>query len=125
MLPQALDVLAAWNVKYLSQIVWRKVTRTGKVRVGTGYRVRSSHELVLLGGFGGRQQHAAFPSIFDGLAREHSRKPDEFYRIVVDKTPGQLRCDLFSRETRVGFDGWGREHGKFDQPTVAHSAFSA
>jgi len=28
-----------------------------------------------------------FPSIFDGLAREHSRKPDEFYRIVLEKTP--------------------------------------
>jgi hypothetical protein len=24
------------------------------------------------------------------------------------------RCDLFSRETRPGFDGWGNEHGKFD-----------
>jgi len=41
MLPQALDVLKAWGAKYLSQIVWRKVTATGKVRVGTGYRVRT------------------------------------------------------------------------------------
>jgi N6-adenosine-specific RNA methylase IME4 len=36
MLPQALDVLAAWGAKYLSQIVWRKMTKNGEVRVGTG-----------------------------------------------------------------------------------------
>ncbi len=115
MLPQALDVLNAWGAKYLSQIIWRKVTKNAKIRVGTGYRVRSCHEPVLLASFGGRQQHKAFPSIFDGLAREHSRKPDEFYQIVLDRTPGLDRCDLFSRETRPGFDGWGNEHGKFDQ----------
>ena len=92
----------------------RKVTRNGKVRVGTGYRVRSCHEPVLLSSCGGRQTHKAFPSIFDGLAREHSRKPDAFYRMVMERTPDQERCDLFSRETRPGFDGWGREHGKFD-----------
>jgi len=67
----------------------------------------------LLGGLGGRQRHAAFPSIFDGVAREHSREPDEFYKIVVDKTAGADRCDLFSRETRPGVDAWGNEPGKF------------
>jgi hypothetical protein len=34
MLPQALEVLDAWGAKYLSQIVWRKVTKSSKVRVG-------------------------------------------------------------------------------------------
>jgi N6-adenosine-specific RNA methylase IME4 len=115
MLSQALEVLDAWGAKYLSQIIWRKVTKNAKVRVGTSYRVRSCHEPVLLASFGGKQQHPAFPSIFDGLAREHSRKPDEFYQIVLDRTPGLERCDLFSRQTRKGFDGWRNEHGKFDQ----------
>jgi N6-adenosine-specific RNA methylase IME4 len=115
MLPEALDVLHAWGAKYLSQIIWRKVTKNSKVRVGTGYRVRTCHEPVLLAGFGGRQNHKAFPSIFDGLAQEHSRKPDEFYDMVLHRTQGLDRCDLFSRETRQGFDGWGNEHGKFDE----------
>jgi N6-adenosine-specific RNA methylase IME4 len=126
MLLEALETLSAWGAKYLSQIVWRKITKNGKVRVGTGYhRVRSCHELVLLASFGGRQRHAAFPSIFDGLAREHSRKPEEFYRMVVEHTPGQERCDLFSRETRPGFIGWGKEHGKFDRISyrVARATF--
>jgi N6-adenosine-specific RNA methylase IME4 len=51
------------------------------------------------------------PSIFDGVAREHSRKPDEFYSMVIDRTPGQERCDLFSRETRPCLHGLGDEHG--------------
>jgi N6-adenosine-specific RNA methylase IME4 len=94
------------------------VTKNSKVRVGTGHRVRSCHEVVLLASFGGRQNHKAFPSLFDGLARgKHSRKPDEFYRLVSDRTSGMDRCDLFSRETRSGFDGWGNEHGKFDRAT--------
>jgi hypothetical protein len=79
------------------------VTKNGKVRVGTGYRVCACHEPVLLASFRGRPNHKAFPSIFDGLAQEHSRKPDEFYQIVLDRTPDQDRCDLFSRETRPGF----------------------
>jgi hypothetical protein len=29
------------------------------------------------------------------------------------------RADLFSRETRPGFEGWGFEHGKFDAEAVA------
>jgi N6-adenosine-specific RNA methylase IME4 len=91
--------------------------KNAKVRVGTGYRVRCCHEPVLPAIFGGRQQHKAFPSIFDGLAREHSRKPDEFYRLVLNRTPGLDRCDLFSRETKPGFNGWGDEHGKFDDVT--------
>ena len=53
MLPQALAVLDAWGAKYLSQVVWRKVTKNGKVRFGTGYRVRTCHEPVLLASFGG------------------------------------------------------------------------
>jgi hypothetical protein len=28
------------------------------------------------------------------------------------------RADLFSRETRPGFEGWGFEHGKFDEETA-------
>jgi hypothetical protein len=39
---------------------------------------------------------------------------------VLSHTPQAIRrADLFSRETRIGFDGWGNEHGKFDEPAVA------
>lgn len=114
MLPQAIDTMRAWGAEYKSHMVWRKVTKNGKVRWGTGYRAMSGHEIVLIGCFGAAQIHDRFPSIFDGIAREHSRKPDEFYRLVIERTLGLDRCSLFTRETRKGFDSWGDEQNKFD-----------
>jgi N6-adenosine-specific RNA methylase IME4 len=114
MRPQAHAVMSAWGFEYKTAIIWRKVTRNGKPRIGTGYRARTMHEPVLIGTIGNPKQSAAFPSIFDGVAREHSRKPDEFYELVIKHTPRADRCDLFSRQTREGFAGWGNERGKFD-----------
>lgn len=115
MLPQALAAMTAWGFAYKSQIAWRKVTPAGKVRMGTGYWARSMHETILLGSIGKPAKFSALPSLFDGVAREHSRKPDEFYDLVIKHTSGLRRADLFSRESRPGFEGWGDEAGKFDQ----------
>lgn len=119
-LPKSLELMKAWGAKYKTELIWRKVTKNGKPRMGPGYRARGLHEPVLLGVFGDeRQIHAPFPSLFDGIAREHSRKPDKFYSMVAEKTPNAFRCDLFSRQTHPGFDGWGKEHGKFDLESAA------
>lgn len=119
---QAQAVARAWGFTPQSEIVWRKITANGKPRMGTGYRVRTLHEPILVA-TAGNPKHKPFPSLFDGVAREHSRKPDEFYRLTTDCTPGALRrADLFSRETRDGFEGWGAEHGKFDDAAERASA---
>jgi N6-adenosine-specific RNA methylase IME4 len=111
---QAQKVAKAWGFKSISEICWQKRTPSGKPRIGTGYRVRTMHEPILVCTLG-NPHHKPFPSWFDGIAREHSRKPDEFYDLVVNRTACALRrADLFSRQTRPGFDGWGFEHGKFD-----------
>lgn len=115
MLPQALDVMAAWGFTYKSLMSWRKTTPAGKVRMGTGYWTRSMHEPILIGALGKPRKISGFPSLFDGVARQHSRKPDEFYDLVLKHSDGVSRADLFSRETRPGFDGFGEETGKFDQ----------
>ena len=110
---QAQEVARAWGSAQ-SEMVWRKLTASGKPRMGTGYRVRTLHEPILVATIG-HPTHKPLPSLFDGIAREHSRKPDEFYGIVTDHTPAAMRrADLFARETRPSFDGWGLEHGKFD-----------
>ena len=46
-------------------------------------------------------------------AREHSRKPDEFYRRVERFCDGP-RLDLFARASRPSWDTWGNEATKFD-----------
>lgn len=110
---QAHDVARAWGATPITEIIWRKTTRNGKVRVGPGYRARTMHEPVLLCTWG-KPVHKAFPSIFDGVARAHSMKPDEFYDLTVRMTPRALaRADLFSAGIdRPGFDGWGEDHRK-------------
>ena len=45
------------------------------MRVGTGYIVRTMHEDVLIGRIGRPPYAKPLPSLFDGLARKHSRKP--------------------------------------------------
>lgn len=114
MLPQALDCMKAWGFTYKSTMVWRKVTVNGKVRMSTGYWARSMHEQVLIGCIGKPRKFSAFPSLFDGVAREHSRKPEEFFHLVAKHTAGLRRADVFSRESREGWDSFGNQTGKFD-----------
>lgn len=114
MLTHALACMAAWGVTYRSNIVWRKVTVNGKIRMGLGFWARSMHEQVLIGTVGKPRQIKALPSIFDGIAREHSRKPDEFYALVDRHIPHGRRADVFSRESRAGWDAFGNEAQKYD-----------
>ncbi|MDE4588513.1 MT-A70 family methyltransferase [Sinorhizobium meliloti] len=58
------------------------------------------------------------PTIFDGIAREHSRKPDEFYALCDRVMPHARRADVFAREQRQGWHAFGNEVTKFD-PEVA------
>jgi|SRR5882672_4667603 len=107
---RAQAIVRAWGAEPVTEIVWIKTTRNGKVRMGTGYRVRTMHEPILLAKWG-NPKHAPFPSSFPGLARRHSEKPDEFYELVCTRTPGAWRCDLFSAGIiRPGFEGWGQDH---------------
>lgn len=106
-------ILDANGMTYKSSLVWIKTTKNGKRRMGPGYRVRTMHERVILATTG-NPHHKPFKSVFDGLARQHSRKPEEFYDIVRKNTPGATRADLFTRQSREGFVKWGREATLFD-----------
>ncbi len=113
MRPQAHEVMAAWGFTYKSAFIWRKVTANGKPRLGTGYRVRTMHEPVLVGTIG-NPRHKPFPSVFDGIAREHSRKPEEFFALVDSVVPDCARAELFARQRRAGWNAWGNETRKFE-----------
>jgi N6-adenosine-specific RNA methylase IME4 len=107
--------MRAWGFSYKSCVAWRKITINGKVRLGCGYISRSTHENILIASRGKPKIGKPFRSLFDGLAREHSRKPDEFYALAEAFAPGVRRADLFGRESRSGWDVWGAEATKFDE----------
>ena len=117
MLPQALEVMAAWGFTFTTAGTWVKTTSGGKLAFGTGYVLRSASEPFLIGKFGRPRAGRSVRSVIMAPAREHSRKPDEAYAAAEALLPDALRrADLFSREARPGWDAWGHEVGKFDQP---------
>ena len=126
MLLEAIDTLHAWGFTYVTAGAWAKKTVNNKYRWGTGYVLRSTHEPFLIGRIGKPTLSRSIPSCFDGLAREHSRKPEEAYAlaekmIVQQEASGFLgmensevkRLDLFSRQKRPGWKNYGFEADKF------------
>lgn len=115
MLPQAIEVMSAWGFPYTSGGVWHKKTTHGHTAFGTGYRLRSASEPWLLGIVGNPKTSRSHRNVIEGLAREHSRKPEEAYAWCESYMPNARRADLFSRTTRLGWEAWGNEVGKFDE----------
>lgn len=115
MLEQQLGVMRAWGFRFVTSGVWVKRTRTGKLAFGTGYRLRCASEPFLLGINGDPATCRSIRTVIEGPVREHSRKPDEAYAAAEELVPNVRRADLFSRQRRPGWDGWGNEVGKFGE----------
>lgn len=115
-----LPMLDAWGFTFVTSGVWLKTTAKGKHAFGTGYFLRSAHEPFVLASRGEppMPRPRNVRSVVPGLVREHSRKPDSAYAAAERLTSGFAgpvrRADLFSRETRPGWESWGNEAGKFD-----------
>lgn len=115
------EVVKRWGLRYCSGGAWHKKTKHGKTSFGTGQRVRSSCEPFLLLVNGQPDTSRAERNLIEGLAREHSRKPEEAFAWCERYLPGARRVELFSRQTRTGWDTWGLEAGKYD-PVVHENA---
>jgi N6-adenosine-specific RNA methylase IME4 len=115
LLPEGIRTLKGWGFKYVSWLHWRKTFASGKPAMGPGYRVRTLGELILVGTIG-EPRHKPLKGNIDGIRREHSRKPEEFYD-HVDRQCAQLkrRADVFARVQRRGWHAWGNEVEKFQE----------
>ena len=125
MLPQQLDVMAHWGFDYVSKGVWVKRTVNDKLAFGTGYSFRLSHEEIILGSIGSPMLAKNVRSVIEGPLRENSRKPDEAYAEAERLVPGVRRADVFSRQSRPGWDACGDECGKFDSNTTGVTSDAA
>jgi N6-adenosine-specific RNA methylase IME4 len=115
MLNQALAVMDAWGFRYVTGGAWAKRTVNDKAAFGTGYVLRSSCEPFLIGKRGQPKTSKSVRNIVTAQALGHSRKPDAAYASAERLVPGARRADLFSRQTRPGWESWGDETGKFDE----------
>jgi N6-adenosine-specific RNA methylase IME4 len=82
---KALGVVDAWGFEYKTNIVWIK---TDLKKPGVGYYVRGRHELLFIctrGSFTPLDKNISPPigSVLESPLREHSRKPEEVYEIMV------------------------------------------
>ena len=119
MLPEAIDVAKAWGFKYATSGVWVKRSGTGKLAFGTGYRLRCASEPFIIATLGKPESVRDIRTVIEGARREDSRKPDEAYAAAGRMFPAAVRkLDMFSRESRPGWDVWGNETGKFDEVAV-------
>ena len=116
MLPEAITLLKAWGFTFKSAGAWAKQSSTGeKWAFGTGYCFRSAAEFFLLGTIGKpRIISRAVRNLIVAPVREHSRKPDDQYAMAEQLFAGPY-LDLFSRQSRPGWDAFGNEAAKFDE----------
>lgn len=115
MLPQALDMVAAWGFTYSTGGAWAKRSSAdGGWQFGPGYRLRTASEPLILASRGApvwRGQGER--NLWVAPVREHSRKPEQVREMIERATDGP-RLEIFGRQSRPGWDVAGNEPTKFD-----------
>lgn len=121
LLPEGLKVMSAWGFTYKSNVVWHKLRKDGgSDGRGVGFYFRNVTEMILFGTRGknartlapGRRQ----VNYIGTRKREHSRKPDEQYRIIETCSPGP-HLELFARGVRPGWTTWGDQATEGYEPS--------
>jgi N6-adenosine-specific RNA methylase IME4 len=121
LLPCGLQVMEAWGYRYISNIVWHKVRKDGgSDGRGVGFYFRNVTELLLFG-VRGKDARTLAPgrrqvNMLQTRKREHSRKPDEQYKVIEDCSWGP-RLEMFSRGKRRGWTAWGNQADDDYKPT--------
>lgn len=112
LLQEGLEVMRAWGFQYKTNIIWHKVRKDGGPDGrGVGFYFRNTTEIVLFGIRGNLRTMApgrTQVNIIRSQKREHSRKPDELYKIIEACSAGPY-LELFARGKRKNWDQWGNE----------------
>lgn len=93
----------AWDFRPVQLLTWCKK------RIGTGHHFRNTTEHVVFAirGDGKIRGSASLPTHYYWPLSEHSEKPPELYREVVEKMSDGPYLDIFAREKKPGWDAWG------------------
>jgi len=129
LLPEALQVMAAWGFGYKSNLIWHKVRKDGgSDGRGVGFYFRNVTEMVLFG-VRGKNARTLAPgrsqvNMIETRKREHSRKPDEQYGLIEACSPGPY-LELFGRGERKGWSTWGNQADADYAPTWKTYAYNS
>lgn len=112
MLPQSLELLEAWGFEFKTvAFTWVKKNKTNHdFFFGMGYWTRANCEICLLGVKGHpKRANSNVAQLVISNRREHSRKPDEVRKRIVQLMGNLPRIELFARQRFEGWDAWGNE----------------
>jgi N6-adenosine-specific RNA methylase IME4 len=113
---EALDVCRAWGFEPKSEVIWNKITPTGKPFFGMGRTVRGSHEKAIIAVRGRAAlcvDSKSVRSTFEAtvprwrnpktgkLGYAHSVKPERFYTSIVEKISNGPYVEMFARDRSV------------------------
>jgi N6-adenosine-specific RNA methylase IME4 len=111
----AKDVIEAWGFEYRTLITWEK---QGTLGMGFHFRVQTEHVVFATRGSLPIAAADRRRNIFAAPKRAHSAKPDCFYDLVEQVSPGPY-VELFARRARFGWDYYGDESlGTIEMPTA-------
>lgn len=103
---------------------WVKLNKDDTPFTGMGFWTRANPEQCHLATIGKpKRTGKGVKRLIMSPRREHSRKPDEIFDRIEQLVDGPY-LELFSRETREGWDTWGNEVGKFNiqaRPRIDYS----
>lgn len=111
----AYDLAEAWGFEVKTILTWVK----NRMGLGDWLRGQSEHCLMCVKG-SPRIHLTNQTTVLMAPAREHSRKPDEFYALVESLCPG-AKLEMFARQRRPGWEAHGDQVEKYYSPKT-HSA---
>ena len=108
----AFELMEEWGFTFYTMVTWNK--RTGPCPFGP-YQIVTEH---ILFGYRGkavfdRNTLGKMQTIFTESPTIHSAKPNSFYQQISELFAGE-KLDVFARQKRKGFDGWGNEYGRLE-----------
>jgi N6-adenosine-specific RNA methylase IME4 len=105
LLEESFEVIKAWGFKYKSSFVWDKIGHN----MGHYNSVRHEFLLICTKGSCTPDNVKLFDSVQSIEKTEHSRKPEEFRKIINTLYQAGNRIELFSRKQAEKWDSWGYE----------------
>lgn len=113
LLPEGLEVMKAWGFEYKTNLIWEKIRKDGMPDGrGVGFYFRNVTEILLFGIRGNNnrtlQPGRSQVNLLRSMKREHSRKPDEFIKLIENCSSGPY-LELFARGDRDNWDMWGNQ----------------
>lgn len=112
MLQEALQLIRAWGFQYKTvAFVWIKQNKKSPTWFyGLGFWTRSNAEICLLAKRGKpHRKSASVHQLIISPIEEHSKKPDEVRKKIVELMGDIPRIELFARQKAEGWDVWGNE----------------